>query len=122
MGKIASVHVQASSFTYLVQATRANNAPHIACQRSSPSRASFLLSFGPFLEEIWSSRDERVAESPRRRGSKDNEQDARDGDDRIRARPSIIVHVPGVGHAREQRTSYRVSAIFPITCILFVIL
>jgi len=66
MGKIVTVHVQASSFTYLVQATRANNAPHIACQRSSPSRASFLLSFGPFLEEIWSSRDERVAESPRR--------------------------------------------------------
>ena len=31
--------------------------------------------------------------------AKDNEKDARDGEDRIRARPSIIVHVPGVGHA-----------------------
>ena len=33
-----------------------------------------------------------------------------------------IVHVPGVGHAREQRTLYSVAAIIPITCILFVIL
>src|SRR6185503_17425385 len=121
----------------------ANNAPHIACQRSSPSPASFLVSFEPFVEETWSSRDQfsqRPAGSARRalcfvdrskcarsrvpttKGSKDNEQDARDGEDRNRARPSIIVHVPGVGHARERRTSYRVSAIFPITCILFVIL
>src|SRR5690242_7121633 len=122
MGKIVTVHVQASSFTYLVQATRANNAPHIAWQRSSPSRASFLLSFGPFVEEAWSARDPRVSRVPTTKGSKDNEQDARDGEDRNRARPSIIVHVPGVGHAREQRTLYSVAAMFPIPCVLFVIL
>jgi len=100
MGKIASVHVQASSFTYLVQATRANNAPYIAWQRSSPFLASFSLSFEPFVEEAWSARDQlsqRPAGSARRalcfvdrskcarsrvpttKGSKDNEQDARDG-------------------------------------------
>src|SRR5690242_547741 len=47
MGKIVTVHVQASSFTYLVQSTRANNAPYIAWQRCSPFLASFLLSFAP---------------------------------------------------------------------------
>ena len=51
MGKIVTVHVQAASFTYLVQATRANSVPHIAWQRSSPFLASFSLSFEPFVEE-----------------------------------------------------------------------
>ena len=56
------------------------------------------------------------------KGSKDNEKDARNGEDRIRARPNIIVYVPGVSHAREQRALCRLAAIFPITRILFVIL
>src|SRR6185437_4158353 len=64
---------------------------------------------------------ERVA-VPTTKGSKDNEKDVRDGEDRSRRRPNIIVHVLGVGHAGEQRTSSRVAAIIPITCILFVIL
>src|SRR6185312_6556536 len=80
MGKIAAVDVQTSSFTYLVQVTRANNATSLAWQRSSPSPASFFLSFGPFVEETSvrarslvsaepSSHDERFKE--KRKGCKE---------------------------------------------------
>src|SRR6185312_7424735 len=106
MGTIASVHVQASSFTYLVQATRANNAPYIAWQRSSPFLASFLLSFDPssrrpgpraincrnappdlpggalcFVDRSKCARS-RV---PTTKDPKDNKQDASDGEDRCQA-------------------------------------
>src|SRR6185437_1011135 len=63
MGKIAAMDVQTSSFTYLVWVTRANNAPSLASQRSSPSPAIlFVWFFGNFREASHGSRRDRQAE------------------------------------------------------------
>ena len=56
------------------------------------------------------------------KGSKDNKKDASDGEDCFGAHPGFVVHASGLGHARDHGTSYRMAAIFPIACILFVIL